>query len=159
NFNYRTKSFNLFGSYNYTYRVGMNRLYFDRNFFNNNGVFDGKDIKDNNTRLDIKGQNLRMGVDYNLSKKTIVGFLFNGNRTGIHVLNRNNATVIDKLYNPVNTFYSRLDSRDKFNNWLINFNLKHQFDSSGREITADFDHIEFNNSVKNINSTDYYKMD
>ena len=53
NFNYRNKKVNVFGSYNYAYRKGLNHLILDRNFYTN-GVFDGEDKKDNYTTFPIK---------------------------------------------------------------------------------------------------------
>src|SRR5690606_10651218 len=39
-FNYRNKKVNVFGNYNYGYRVGLNHLILDRNFFED-GVYNG----------------------------------------------------------------------------------------------------------------------
>ncbi|MBK8087762.1 MAG: TonB-dependent receptor [Chitinophagaceae bacterium] len=44
NFNHRNKAMNLFGGYNYAYRMNLNHLLLDRNFFSN-GQFTGKDEK------------------------------------------------------------------------------------------------------------------
>ena len=45
-FNYRNKKINVFGNYNYAYRVGLNHLLLDRNFYEN-GIYNGGDLKDN----------------------------------------------------------------------------------------------------------------
>ena len=77
-FNYRNKKINIFGNYNYTYRKGLNHLFLDRNFYNN-GDFAGRDLKDNFARFPISSHTGRFGADFFPSKKTIIGFVVNGN--------------------------------------------------------------------------------
>lgn len=51
-FNYRNKSVNLFGNYNYGYRENLNHLLINRNFFTN-GVLKGTDDKDNYAHMPV----------------------------------------------------------------------------------------------------------
>ena len=78
-FNYRNKKINVFGNYNYAYRVGLNNLILDRNFFDNGKNFTGADLKDNYAVMPFNSHTSRLGMDYFPSKKTIVGFVVNGN--------------------------------------------------------------------------------
>jgi len=76
-FNYRNKKVNVFGNYNYAYRVGLNHLVLDRNFYNN-GAFVGGDQKDNYSVSPFKSNAARLGADFFPTKKTIIGFVVTG---------------------------------------------------------------------------------
>ena len=157
-FNYRNKKVNLFGNYNYGYRKGLNHLYLDRNFYEN-GNFKGRDLKDNFARFPFNSNVVRLGADFFPNKKTIIGFVVNANFNHFKRTTDNNATVIDEAGQPVSTFQTRAGNNDHFNNVVANVNFKHSFDSTGRELTADFDYGEFNSNSLSYNVTNYYKTD
>src|SRR4029453_7345178 len=69
-FNYRNKKMNVCGNYNYAYRVGLNHLLLDRNFYEN-GVYNGGDLKDNYSRSPFSANTARIGMDFFPSSKTI----------------------------------------------------------------------------------------
>jgi len=73
-FNYRDKDVNVFGNYNYAYRIVFNNLLLDRRFYNN-GTYVGGDLKDNYGKTPINSHTARAGADFFLSKKTILGFV------------------------------------------------------------------------------------
>ncbi|MEO8860925.1 MAG: outer membrane beta-barrel protein [Ginsengibacter sp.] len=157
-FNYRNKKVNIFGNYSYSYRKGLNHLVLDRNFYNN-GVFDGEDKKDNYTTFPLNFHLARLGADFFISHKTIIGFVINSNFINYHNLNTNNSTVIDNQKNPSYTFQTHENSKSGFNNTIGNINFKHTFDSTGKELTADFDCGVFNSNALTNNATQYYKLD
>jgi hypothetical protein len=157
-FNYRNKKINLFGNYNYAYRVGLNHLILDRNFYDN-GVYNGGDLKDNYSKSPFKSNTVRAGMDYFPSKKTIIGFVFNGNFNRYTRDNNNGSTVIDPQKQASSTFQSLATNNDQGNNMVANINLKHTFDSSGREITADIDYGVYNSHSLSRNATSYYNLD
>ncbi|MFC0774304.1 outer membrane beta-barrel protein [Terrimonas alba] len=157
-FNYRNKKLNLFGNYNYGYRKGLNHLYLDRNFYEN-GIFKGRDLKDNFARFPFNSNVARLGADFFPNKKTIIGFVVNTNFNHFRRTTDNNATVIDEAGQPVSTFQTRAGNNDHFNNIVANVNFKHSFDSTGRELTADLDYGEFNFNSLSYNATKYYKTD
>ena len=57
---------------------GLNHLFLDRNFYEN-GNFKGGDLKDNYARFPFNSHTARSGADFFPSKKTIIGFVVNGN--------------------------------------------------------------------------------
>src|SRR5690606_32403135 len=50
-------------------------------------------------------------------------------------------------------------NRDRAGNWVGNLNLKHSFDSSGRELSADLDYGEYHNRSRSRTATAYYQLD
>jgi len=157
-FNYRNKKINIFGNYNYSYRKGLNHLYLDRNFYDH-GNFEGRDLKDNFARFPVSSHSTRFGADFFPSKKTIIGFVVNGTFTDLTRKTDNNAIVIDAQGQPVSTFQTSAGNDDDINNVFANINFKHSFDSTGREITADFDYGTFKTASISYNGTKYFYPD
>jgi len=157
-FNFRNKKLNVFGSYNYSYRENLNHLVLDRNFYEN-GVFTGQDKKDNYAKMPFNAQSLRFGTDFFPSKKTIIGFVFNGNFNHFRRRNDNNSIVIDENKQPDYTFQTTATNNDHFKNMIGNINFKHSFDSTGKELTADIDYGVYNTSSLSSTATQYYNLD
>jgi len=157
-FNYRNKKMNLFGNYNYAYRIGLNHLLLDRNFYEN-GIYNGGDLKDNYSKSPNSAHNSRFGMDFYPSKKTIIGFVVNGNFNHYRRNSDNNSIVINPLKEAVSTFSSIATNNDHANNYVANINFKHTFDSTGKELTADADYGEYKSTSLTRNATSYYKLD
>jgi hypothetical protein len=157
-FNYRNKTLNLFGSYNYSYRKNLNHLILNRNFFDK-GTFLGSDDKDNYTVMPFNTNTVRLGADFFPSKKTIIGFVTNGNFSRFRRRNDNNSTVNDAFNRPEYTFTNYATNKDHNENMVANINFKHTFDSTGRELTADVDYGVFNSASLSRNATSFFKLD
>lgn len=157
-FNYRNKKINVFGSYNYANRVGLNHLILDRSFYNN-GIYNGGDLKDNYSKLPYHTNTTRIGADFFPNKKTIIGFVINGNFNKYDRTSSNSSVVIDPQKKDASTFESLATNNDHGNNIVANINFKHTFDSTGKEITADLDYGSYNSGSLTRNATRYYKLD
>lgn len=158
-FNYRNKKVNLFGNYGYAYRYGLNHLILDRNFFTDQKVFNGQDLKDNYTVPKIGSHTARFGADFFPSKKTIIGFVVNSNFIHFKRTNDNHSKVIDQNRDLVSTFNTQAKNNDHNKNVVSNINFKHTFDSTGKEITADVDYGFYNSNSLSSIATQYYKLD
>jgi iron complex outermembrane receptor protein len=156
-FNYRNKKINVFGNYNYAYRIGLNHLILDRNFFSN-GTYNGGDLKDNYAKMPFSSHTTRIGMDYFPSKKTILGFVVNGNFNHFTRRNTNTSTVINPSKQATSKFNSFATNNDHGNNLVANINFKHTFDSTGKELTADVDYGEYNSNSLTHNATSYYNL-
>lgn len=157
-FNYRNKKLNLFGNYNYAYRIGLNHLLLDRNFYED-GVYNGGDLKDNYSKSPNSSHGTRIGMDFFPSKKTIVGFVVNGNFNHYRRYSDNNSIIINPQKQAVSTFSSLATNNDHANNYLVNINFKHTFDSTGKELTADADYGEYQSTSLTRNATSYYTLE
>ncbi|HYM92569.1 MAG TPA: TonB-dependent receptor [Chitinophagaceae bacterium] len=157
-FNYRNKKINVFGNYNYAYRVGLNHLLLDRSFFDN-GFYNGGDLKDNYSKSPFSTNSSRLGADFFPDKKTIIGFVVNGNFNHYSRVNNNSSIVIDPQKQETSTFNSYATNNDHGNNVVANINFKHTFDSTGKEITTDFDYGIYHSTSLTVNATKYYKLD
>ena len=157
-FNYRNRKINLFGSYNYSYRVGLNHLILDRNFYSN-GQYNGGDLKDNYSKSPFTSNTARLGMDFFPTKKTIIGFVVNGNFNHYRRNNNNNSLVINPQKEAISKFNSLATNNDHGNNMVANINLKHSFDSTGKEITMDADYGNYSSNSLSRNATRYYNLD
>lgn len=146
NLSYKEKWYNVFMSYGFSQRKGFNNLRLTRNFYQNdtlNTVF----VTDNYIFLPFTTHNPRAGADFTLSKKTNISVL------GSAVFNTFKPTASNHtdIYNGVNEKVSSYDftnnSKDKWNNYSFNTQLKHAFDSTGKELTVDLDYATFNNQA------------
>jgi hypothetical protein len=155
-FNYRNKKINVYGNYNYAYRVNLNHLFLDRNFYTN-GVFTGQDKKDNYTVAPLSSHTVRVGADYFADKKTVIGFVVNSNFTHFTRTNDNSSVVYNSQRNPSFTFKTQAGNNDHINNAVANINFKHTF-SPGKELTADADYGVFNSASLSSTATRYYNL-
>jgi iron complex outermembrane recepter protein len=150
NLNYRYGKWNLFGSYNYNIRKNFNINEITRIFRadNGRGVVTDSFVQTAYNRNPYISNAWRGGVDYNISDKTTVGLLFSGNfgnrNNKENQLSKDNTTTI---YAPDGKIRSEVHTatreEDKWNEVSANFNIKHTFDSLGREITFDADSYSF----------------
>lgn len=156
-FNYRNKSINIFGNYNYAYREGLNHLIINRNFFTA-GVFKGSDNKDNYMFMPFRSNTARFGADFFPAKNTIIGFVVNGSFNKFNRTANIHTVVNDLAYRPDFTFNSISTNKDHFNNVFANINLKQKLDSNGKELTADADYGVFKSGSLTRTASYFYNL-
>ena len=143
NLNYKNGKFNVFSTFGVNHKknfqqLEINRKYYDANsklnaIFDQTAIF----IRNNNNN------NTKIGVDFYATKKTAIGMLFNGSispsaqdGTNISYL-KNGDGVINSILSSNNT------DNEKWKNAGLNLNLRHVFDSAGKELTVDVDALEY----------------
>ncbi len=151
-FNHRGGKFNIYGDYSFlrnqwTQPFDMYRKVVDQGVVKENDGYTSRDPVQRNHFG-------RLGVDFSLSKKTIVGALITGydNRWSMDAVNdavykKNN--VVDTVVNIVN------DEINRWKNFSLNFNLNHSF-SADQRLAIDVDYLYYhdNNPVNYHNK--YY---
>ncbi len=155
--NYRNKKVNLFGNYNYSYRMNLNHLILDRNFYTG-GVYSGGDLKDNYTKTPSNFHALRVGADFFPDKKNIIGFVLSHNNGSFNSGNNNNSIVIDAQKQYTSTFQTNAFNNANNKNTVANINFKHSFATPGKELTADIDYGEYSNTALSSTATSYYQL-
>ena len=157
-FNHRNKKVNLFGNYAYGYRMNLNHLILDRNFYDNNKVYTGGDLKDNYTKTPVHFHNTRIGIDLFPSKKTIIGAVVSANFNKIGRRNVNASDVLNAQRQKASTFQTLATNNDHAENVVANINFKHSFNTTGKELTADADYGEYNSASLSRVATQYYNL-
>ncbi len=156
NFNFRKNKINFFGSYNPNFFRGRNTLNIENKFLDNNKNITGYNFTESRFRFGNNNHTLKLGLDWYSDKKNIFGavvsgFTFNGHPT---------PTSIADLENVNGQLEQRLGSytrnRIHFRNFTGNLNWKHTFDTTGKELTVDFDYVLYRNTSNIQLTTDSY---
>ena len=143
NLNYKNGKFNVFSSIGVNYRKNFQVLTINRKYMDNSGttnaIFDQSAdfIKTNYNKT------ARLGVDFFASKKTTIGVLATGYLT-TGTQDGTNTSFLKDGAGTVNSILSSTNEEKKnFKNGGLNVNLRHTFDSTGREISVDIDALKY----------------
>ena len=144
--NYRDGKVNLFSSYSFNRNDNFQELTIFRRYKNDNeetnAIFEQVAFM---RRLNVSN-NLKMGMDYFLTPKTTLGVVLSGFYNPESSINSNTSYLENPNYavDSIATASSNIDGTWK--NASVNLNMRHQFDSTGRELTADLDYIVYDNT-------------
>lgn len=162
--NYRNGKVNLFSTFSGNYRKGYQDLDIWRKYTNADKTLRA-DFSQNTTKLrESHFYNAKVGMDFYATKRTTVGVIFTGyyspslDRGNSYSYPKNNVGHLDSIVAALR----REDGLWK--NGGVNLNFQHNFDSSGRQITADVDFLEygsnrhqrFDNVIYNTDWTNRY---
>ncbi|MFK7935319.1 MAG: outer membrane beta-barrel protein, partial [Saprospiraceae bacterium] len=148
NFNFRKNKFNLFGDYSYSRKEqkqlfkNYRKIVLDENTVENSTVSARDPIQLNH--------NARLGLDYQLSEKTVAGVLISAynNKWSMNAVN-----TVDVLVNQSLDTLITLDNIElnQWKHWGGNFNLQHNF-TDASQLNFDVDYLRYDNE----NPTDYF---
>lgn len=147
NFNYRNGKFNLFTNLSHNYNSRIQQLDIQRNFRdpstkNITSTFDQVSKMKNENLF----YNSKLGVDFFASKKTTIGAVVNGFRNPRTWTSQTQTDIFNpggQLQN-ITGGYSR--NNELWKNFSTNLNFRHEFDSTGQELSADLDYIRYNSA-------------
>ena len=149
NLNYRNDKLNLFGGYNAGKYEGFNKLTIDRNLYDENKVLERSIDQLSRPHWNGYYHSAKLGMDYYFSKKDVAGVVVNINTNNNDEEPVSKSNIRDANGNIESKFYSIGDNNRNSLNLSTNFNYKHTFDSTGREISADLDYVYYDNHAKN----------
>ncbi|RYZ24006.1 MAG: TonB-dependent receptor [Chitinophagaceae bacterium] len=139
NLNYRTGKLNLFSGFSQSHYQRYQNLDIERTYTNNGAVLESAtQQRDHNNYYGLK-----LGADYFITKRTTLGFVLNGGTNPERGISRSTA-MLKNAQGQLDSVVSA--ESDQFNTWKngsVNVNFRHQFDSTGRELTADVDVVGF----------------
>ncbi|SFQ46161.1 TonB-dependent receptor [Parafilimonas terrae] len=146
NFNYRSGKVNVFGNYSYNYSKRYHTLELERNFRNEAGEIDTKFMQTSDMQSEYQSHYFKTGLDFYATKKTTLGFSVNGNfNPGTN--SNNNVTDIYNAANALqNETYTNSVSKNNWKNYGANLNMETKFDSTGRELSANIDYLQYQSS-------------
>ncbi|TCJ19305.1 TonB-dependent receptor [Flaviaesturariibacter flavus] len=150
NLNYRKGKVNLFTSLSYSYWEGFNELQIDRRF-------PGKYFQQNSyPHFSNNNYSARVGLDYNISKKTSIGFMVTGTtRPGQSTVN-SETIITDDNGTLINTNEAFGSNKDTWKNIGANLNFRRQLKKQGAEITADADYVRYRSTSDQVLDNRYY---
>jgi len=144
NLNYHTGKFNLFGNVNYSYWKNYQNLYIHRNF-RNEVTKNLETVFEQNTKMihSSSYENIKAGLDFYANKKTTTGIVVSGfinpnkNIGSNTTLLKDADDVTDSIVVANNT------DKGRSNNLSVNLNLRHVYDTTGKEFSIDADYLTY----------------
>ncbi|MFN4362942.1 TonB-dependent receptor domain-containing protein [Chryseobacterium hispalense] len=146
NINHRNKKVNLFANYSFAYREFFNHLMLDRNFYNDNNVFQKAYVQDNFLKMNFRNHIAKAGMDYYLNDKNIIGFSAGFISNRFDPKSNNETLILDNNFQPSGTSNTESNNRDHWKNVSFNVNHKLTLDSLGSEMVTDLDYINYSNT-------------
>jgi hypothetical protein len=156
NLNYRNGKFNLFGTVSANYRENFQQLNIKRKYKNADGSLNAIFEQTSNEMRYNHNYNAKIGADFYASKNTTLGIVLTGfttpsSQTGDNVSYlKSNTGVVDSIVSA-----DRSETQD-WKHGAINLNFRHQFDTTGRELTADLDYLTYNSRRDQVFSNTSY---
>jgi hypothetical protein len=144
NLNYRYNKINYFANASYNFSRGFQDINIKRNFRDiNNGTILSMFDQFADSKRKYNSFSYKAGADYFMNKKTTLGIVVNGfGQKGTE--NSDNTTFIKDVNGALITRTEAINNvLLDFKNMGANFNLRHVFDSTGKELTADIDYINY----------------
>ncbi len=160
NINYRNGNLNLFGNYSFSHRTEYRDLSILRKY-RNTTTHDIETIFDQQSSLkkNSDNQNAKLGIDFYASNNTTLGIVFTGNFAD-HKSTDDNTSLIQNPFAQTDSSLNAISMiRGHFRNPGINLNFKHRFDSTGKELTADIDYIDFKQADVQLFDNNYFNAD
>lgn len=157
NFNWRTNKVNFFGNYNPNLFRGRNTMNVESKLIDSrDGSLRGYSEQETRFKFGNENHTLKLGADWSPNKKDVFGvvvsgFAFHGRPTPSTV-----ADLLDLNHNLESRLVTSIENNGRFKNFTGNLNWKHTFDTTGRELTMDFDHVRYSNTMNMLLSTDIY---
>ncbi len=155
NMNYRNGKFNAFFNYSFNKNNNYQQLDIHRTYKKSDGKIDA--MFDQIAFMPRKniGNNLKFGMDFFASKNTTIGFVTSGFMNPENQQNFNTSYLKNSNGAVDSIVYSTSNDRNKWKNGSLNLNFRHQYDSTGRELSADVDFAKYasNNNQSFTNAT------
>lgn len=147
NMNYRSGKVNIFGNASYAYRKRFNDLHIQRKFMDQvTKVVKSNFTQENNLFNSDEPLNLKLGMDYFASKKTTLGFVVSSGNSDQKFGSKGLINIAD----PNNVLQSQTlgisQNNQTWKNFSTNLNLRQLLDTTGAELTADLDYINYNSA-------------
>ncbi len=156
NMNYRDGKVNLFGNASYGYRERFQELNIQRKFIDAvSKAVTSNFAQQNNLRNNDESYSGKIGMDYFASKKTTLGVVVNASQSMNPFSSRGSINIMDPNYVLQSQTRAASDNDQTWKNFSTNLNFRQLLDSSGADLTGDFDYIHYG-SVNNQKVTNAY---
>ncbi|MCR8561245.1 TonB-dependent receptor [Mucilaginibacter sp. BJC16-A38] len=146
NYNYRNNKLNINGRFGYNTNNNFNDLDINRHFLNPDGSIASNFLQNSFIRRTSQSYSGKVEADYYASDKTTWGVEFD------YMVRPSDENTIatSRLLNSQNVLDSTIIANNKqhynFKNGGMNVNYRHQYDKNGKELSADFDYINYRNT-------------
>lgn len=146
-FNYRKNKVNLFANGNFNARNSFQELDIQRSF-SNSVTKEVVSLFEQETRMIHQNRSLngKVGMDFFATKKTTFGVTANGFYSPGDFLSTSDINIFSPDHTLLSKTMGKADNSSTWKHFGTNLNFRHVFDTTGREISADVDHLRYNAS-------------
>lgn len=146
-FNYRKNKVNLFANGNFNARNSFQELDIQRSF-SDQVTKEVTSLFEQETRMIHKNRSLngKVGLDFFATKKTTLGVTANGFLSPGKFLSTSDINIFSPDHTLLSKTLGKADNSSTWKHFGTNLNFRHVFDTTGREISADVDHLRYNAS-------------
>ena len=144
NFNFREGKVNLFTNLSHNYMRRFFVLNLDRNIYNEttNSL---ERIFNQEVNRNIEGNafNGKFGIDFFATPATTLGAVVNVNKRNLSTINPNVTNIFNaaKIFESVTN--ARVENSGDWESISTNLNFRRSLDKKGRELTSDFDYVNY----------------
>lgn len=144
NVNYRNGKFNVFGNASYSKWNGFQDLEIKRTFIDpQTGTKDAIFEQLTHMRNISDNYAVKLGADYFLSQKTTIGIVATGLRNPESFASNGTSYLMNGAGQTDSVVQANSYNDNTWKNGTVNLNLRHRFDSTGKELTADLDYAGY----------------
>lgn len=159
NLNYRDKKFTAYFNYSYAMRYWFNHLMLNRKFYDTAYADLSKKLftydQDNYAVFDFNNHIITTGADYSIAKNTTIGTALSSGTNVFNPRADNRSRALGQNDELLYYFYTTGRHKNRYYNYSANLNIRHSFDTSGRELTADIDYAAYGNRTNQNFVTTY----
>jgi iron complex outermembrane recepter protein len=156
NLSHRQGKYSLYGAYAFSNRNNINEYEIVRNFRQANTI-PSVINQTSSVESPYSSHSARLSFDYAFNNKTsvgIMGFTMLAGGENIGINNTNSQSLSTGL--SLGRTLTNNTNTEQFKNYSFNLNIRHKFDSLGRELAIDFDHIYYNKNNAQVFLTDFF---
>lgn len=156
-FNYRNGKINLFSNLSYNRNHRRESLSIYRNF-RTSGTKEITSIFDQVSNMQNRSHyySAKVGMDYTASKKTTIGFVLNGYYNPSTWESITNSDIYDPNKVLLSKTGAYSENKEKWKNYSGNINLTTVFDSTGQELSANVDYVQYRSTSNQPLISSYY---
>lgn len=157
--NYSNQKIAFFSNINYSNQTVFQDLTINRRYKYND--LSTKSLFNQSTYIKVNNQSFssRLGLDYYLSDKTTLGVTTRGIYNPSSHSKYNYAQIYDSSTTLVSNVIADNSDVNVFKNGTVNLNLRHQFDSLGKQLTVDLDYVAYTSTLNQKFKNDVILVD
>ena len=151
--NHRNKNINIFSDASRGYSESFNELTY--NSIIQNGSNNILQDRTNYWHPKTNWNSFKIGADYSISKKTVIGVLIKGNGENTKAITDNETIFSNINAQKLQSIITLKDDETNTKSRSYNINLKTELDSTGSEVVFDADYVTYTRRAENTNYNNF----
>lgn len=159
NFSIQGKKLGLFSNFGGGVQNSFHDLYIERQYRNADNSIASTFVQNSYIKPHSESFNGRIGLDYYVTPKTTLGILAKGVSSFSNVKTKNTAERRDSVGELFTSILANNFDREKMYNGSFNFNVRHDLDTLGQQLTFDADYVRYSTRMNQGFLNTFYTPD